>query len=84
MQCIQKNKLDKSKDLILLHEPISYSDFIISDYFDNNKEPAYFPAMSNIHIMKNDFPDKKMTKKELMPLIHQKYHSSKQTNKTNP
>jgi hypothetical protein len=83
MRCFQKNKIDSKKEIILLREPLSQSDYLISDYYNKTKEPAYFPVMSSMSCLNKELPDKKMTKKEILPLIHQKYLSNKKIYKFN-
>lgn len=73
MKCMQKNKLDRKKRMILLRETVVQSDYLISGFFEKDGEPAYFPVVAS----KGEFPDKKMTKKEILPLIHQKYQTNK-------
>ena len=77
MQCIQKNKLDRKKRIILLSETATQSDYLISGYFEKTGAPAYFPVVPSTGDTNNDMPDRKMTKEEILPLIHQKYYKNK-------
>ena len=77
MQCIKKNKLDLKKRIILLSETATQSDYLISGYFEKTGVPAYFPVLPSMGDINNDLPDKKMTKEEILPLIHQKYYKNK-------
>lgn len=72
MRCIQKYKLDRKKRILLLLETASQSYYLI--YFEKTEEPVYLPIPSTEGVSK-DFPNKKMTKEETLPLIHQKYYS---------
>ncbi len=83
MRCFQKNKIDNKKEIILLREPLSQSDYLISDYYGKTKEPTYFPVMSSMSCLNKELPDKRMTKKEILPLIHQKYYYNKHIYKYN-
>jgi len=83
MQCLQKNRIDRKKEIILLREPVSQSDYLISDFYGKTKEPSYFPVKSSMSCLNKELPDKKMTKKEILPLIHQKYYSNKHMYKFN-
>jgi hypothetical protein len=74
MQCMQKNKLDRKQRVILLSETATQSDYLISGYFEKTGVTAYYPVIGDIN---NDIPDKKMTKEEILPLIHQKYLKNK-------
>jgi len=74
MRCIQKNKLDYKKRIVLLSETVTQSDYLI--YFENTEAPVYFPVIPSMGGINKDFPDKKMTKEEILPLIHQKYYKN--------
>lgn len=69
MQCIQKNNLDYKKKIKLLSETMTHSDYLI--YFENTEAPVYLPLIPSMGDKNKDFPDKKMTKEEILPLIHQ-------------
>ncbi|MGM0407859.1 MAG: hypothetical protein ACQERU_07730 [Bacteroidota bacterium] len=77
MQCLNKNRINTKRGLILLREPLSQSDYLISDFENKNTVPTYFPVISSMNCLNRELPEKGMTKKEILPLIHQKYYSNK-------
>ncbi len=83
MQCMQKNKINNKNEIFLLREPLSQSDYLVSDYHGRTIEPAYFPVMTSTSCLNKQLPDRKMTKKEILPLIHQNYYSNKHMFKFN-
>jgi len=78
MQCVEKNQIDMVQSIRLLREPLSRSDYLITDFESETNEMILFPVISSLNSFNHELPEKGMTEMEILPLIHRNYVSNKQ------